>query len=260
MLHLGYNYSNIPKNTVSCVLGSDWALGCCCVLYQSKWEENMMSARSLLELLLSFPKTVYFNLKVFRFKTAIKLPVVISWKVKIRALAKGSVIVPQNCKTGSITIGFGGTSSMNVGTAEIDLSKGTVEFLGRAHFSRGVCLKNTGKLVIGDHFSANTNLRLTCAHEITIEDHAMLGWNVVIRDADGHYIIENGAPKANVGKIHIGKHVWLCSESHILKGVEIGNDCVVAYRSLVTSKFAGNNLMIAGMPAKVIKENINWQV
>lgn len=220
----------------------------------------MQRFRKSLDLFLSIPKTLYFNFKAFRFRVAIKMPVVISWRVKIRALARGSVIVPANCKTASIAIGFSGTTIMHIGKAEICLPKGgKIEFLGKAIFARGVCLKNTGRIVIGDRFVSNNNLRLTCAKEVIIEDGTMLGWNVVIRDSDGHCIIENGIRKEPRGTVHIGKRVWVCAECHILKNVEIGNNCVVAYRSLVTSKFTGDNLLIAGSPAKIIKENIDFE-
>lgn len=220
----------------------------------------MKNIKVFMHLLLSLPKTVYFNFKVFDFLTATKLPVFISWRVKIYSLARGTVIVPQNCKTGLIKIGFGGTSVMNIGSSAISLPKGgRLEFVGRAHFARGVCIKNSGNIIIGDYFSANNNLRLTCSNSVTIESQAMIGWNVVIRDSDGHYIIENGIQKEKIGKVFIGRHVWVCAEAHILKGAKIGNDSVVAYKSLVTSEFSGNNLLLAGTPAKIIKDNINWQ-
>ena len=57
----------------------------------------------------------------------------------------------------------------------------------------------------------------------------------------------------------IGNHVWVCTESHILKGTAIGNDCVVGYASLVSKGGSDNNVLWAGHPAKIIKQKVNWE-
>ena len=45
----------------------------------------------------------------------------------------------------------------------------------------------------------------------------------------------------------------------ILKGVRIGNNSVVAYRSLITKSFEADNLLIGGSPARIIQEHIDWE-
>ena len=43
-----------------------------------------------------------------------------------------------------------------------------------------------------------------------------------------------------------------------MKNTTIPNGCVVATRSIVTRNFEKENCIIAGSPAKVVKENISW--
>jgi acetyltransferase-like isoleucine patch superfamily enzyme len=43
----------------------------------------------------------------------------------------------------------------------------------------------------------------------------------------------------------------------ILKGVNIGNGAIVAAGAVVT-KDVPPNCMVAGVPAKIIKENVKW--
>ena len=43
-----------------------------------------------------------------------------------------------------------------------------------------------------------------------------------------------------------------------LKCAIIPNDCVVGTGAVVTKKFDKSNCVIAGVPAKVVKENISW--
>lgn len=55
----------------------------------------------------------------------------------------------------------------------------------------------------------------------------------------------------------IGNHVWLGLNTSILKGVRIGNNSAVGNGTILTKNVA-NNTIVAGNPARRIKENINW--
>ena len=87
----------------------------------------------------------------------------------------------------------------------------------------------------------------------------MLGWNVAIIDGDGQPIVIDGVTKPYFKPIEIGNHVWLCAESHVLKGAKLGDNCVLAYRSLLIKEIDGDNLLVGGSPAKIIDSNINWK-
>ncbi|HEY9752233.1 MAG TPA: hypothetical protein V6C46_04750, partial [Coleofasciculaceae cyanobacterium] len=52
--------------------------------------------------------------------------------------------------------------------------------------------------------------------------------------------------------------VWIASHVSILKGVSIPDNSIVATRSVVTKSFNMQNTLIGGVPAKVLKNNINW--
>jgi maltose O-acetyltransferase len=55
--------------------------------------------------------------------------------------------------------------------------------------------------------------------------------------------------------IVIKDNVWICMDSLILKGVTIGENSVVAARSVVTRDIPPNSLA-AGIPAKVVRKLI----
>ena len=57
--------------------------------------------------------------------------------------------------------------------------------------------------------------------------------------------------------ITIGDHVWVNSRCMILKNTTIGANSILAACALV-SKNIPENCVAAGIPAKVIKKNINW--
>ena len=120
---------------------------------------------------------------------------------------------------------------------------------------------SNGILNIGDNFATNKKCSLICEGIMIIGNDVLLGWKVNIRDSDGHIIydyitkIKNPIQK----NITIGNHVWIASYVDILKGTEIKDNYVIAYRSCVLSKFDKSNCIIGGYPAKVLRENINCE-
>ena len=56
-------------------------------------------------------------------------------------------------------------------------------------------------------------------------------------------------------EIVIGDNCWLGGHSTICPGVKLGNNVIVAAGSVVTKSF-GDNVIIGGNPAKIIRENI----
>jgi acetyltransferase-like isoleucine patch superfamily enzyme len=56
-----------------------------------------------------------------------------------------------------------------------------------------------------------------------------------------------------IGKVIIGKNVWVGNNVTILKNSEIGDNSIVATGAVVTGKFPAN-VIIGGIPAKIIKE------
>ena len=209
---------------------------------------------------ISLWKSLLFNLKSFGIN-GISFPVLISRKCRLDIHGKVKL---TNYRFNKVAIGFGGS----VGVVEnrysyFGISKGaTVIFKGKAGISSGNSIRvDSGVLVIGDKFSTNKNCFIACSKGIAIGDDVTLGWNVNIRDSDGHKVGELNDSQLDYGyaPVNIGNHVWVCSHSHVLKGTSIPDDSVVAYGSLTTKTFEKPNSLIGGSPAKVIKENIRWE-
>ena len=54
-------------------------------------------------------------------------------------------------------------------------------------------------------------------------------------------------------------HVWIGMGCLILKGAYIPEDCIVAAKSVVCSmKNVNKGSLLGGIPARILKENINW--
>lgn len=111
-----------------------------------------------------------------------------------------------------------------------------------------------GKLILHGGF-INENVQITAGDIVEIGKDATIGRDVVIRSYDGHSICEPGYKKSE--PIIIGEHVWIGQGATILKGVTIGDGAIVASGAIVT-KDVPAHAVVAGIPAKVVKENVKW--
>lgn len=94
---------------------------------------------------------------------------------------------------------------------------------------------------------------------ITIGRNVLIGGNCKIIDNDFHPLHankRNPQKVEDIGKrpIIIGDDCFIGANSIILKGTIIGRNCVIGAGSVVSGVFP-DNVIIAGNPARIIKEN-----
>ena len=136
----------------------------------------------------------------------------------------------------------------------------------RVSFNRGglVWIEDHGcEAIIGENTTfEDSHFAITEPYsKIQIGEDCMFAYDIDLRTGDSHSIIDSITnERINYAKdINIGNHVWIASHVSILKGVNISDNSVVATRAVVTKSFTENNILIGGMPAKKIKENIDWE-
>lgn len=232
--------------------------------------------KRVFKILVSFPKTLIFNLKVFPFQTAIKLPVIVHYHMRFGKLSRGCIELPPDTRIGMIKLGFGmgsegvffGSYPKNSGGGFLSIASGCkIRFNGVADFAAGVSirLENQGIIVFGDNFRANSYCFFSACKLIKFGDDCLCGWHVNIRDVDGHNIynkddIEFNNPLNLDREVIIGNHVWIASCVDILKGTHIASDCIVAYGTLLTgTEFDEEGTIIGGSPSKILKHHITWK-
>lgn len=219
----------------------------------------------LLEILLSIPKTVYFNFKVLPIRHAVLFPFVVSYHVKLVGINRTTFIVQgDKFPTASMRIGFGDsiTSRRESAKSLLHISGG-----GRIEVRKGLGLSQgcvisaqNGTVSLGERFRCNYSTTIDCSGaDITIGNDVVFGWNVTVKNNDGHYVIENNQTSLLAKKILIHDHVWICAFATLLKGVSVGKNSVVAYGSLLTRAENEEHVLYGGVPAKVLKERINWK-
>ncbi|MGD6850842.1 MAG: acyltransferase [Candidatus Bathyarchaeia archaeon] len=128
---------------------------------------------------------------------------------------------------------------------------------GATHTGRGVTVlvgKNAS-IELGNNLMINSNTTLVAAKGIKIGDNSGIGWGSEIIDSDFHPIVREGAVMA--APIEIGSHVFIGRHVMIMKGVRLGDGSVIAAGSVVTRSIP-ERCLAGGVPAKVIRENVEW--
>ncbi|HZJ87506.1 MAG TPA: sugar O-acetyltransferase [Erysipelothrix sp.] len=135
-----------------------------------------------------------------------------------------------------------------------DVYKKLINTKGSANFGMGLKFDYGIHITVGDNFYCNYDCVMLDVCKITFGDNCMLGPNVQIYTAS-HPLDETLRNSgAEFGKpITIGNSVWMGGGVIVYPGVTLGNNVVVSGGSVVTQSF-GDNVLIGGNPARVLKE------
>ena len=93
---------------------------------------------------------------------------------------------------------------------------------------------------------------------VTIGKDCMFAYNTTVYNTDSHSVFQNGKLINKAENLMVGNHVWICENAEILKNSTVPNGCVVAKNALVSGRFEEENVILAGVGAKVIKKDIVW--
>ncbi len=105
----------------------------------------------------------------------------------------------------------------------------------------------------------NAHIASTEHQSIRIGEDCMFANHVEIRNGDSHAIFE-GENRINPAQdVIIRNHVWLGNNVTVLKGVTLEEQLIVASGSVVTKSVLSRNVLIGGVPAKILKTDVTWK-
>ena len=131
----------------------------------------------------------------------------------------------------------------------------TLKINGRftMHGHSSIMVHKGATLEIGDNTYLNGG-SIDCSEGIYIGNDCAIADGVQIMDNSWHAV--NGASQKQ--EVRIGNKVWIATNALIMPGVTIGDGAIIAAGAVVT-KDVPARCMVAGVPAKVIKENVDWK-
>ncbi|MBR5993481.1 MAG: acyltransferase [Lachnospiraceae bacterium] len=215
-----------------------------------------------------YTKSVYVNFKLFDFKTALHMPIIVSNKVKCIGLRRGAVSFSEPIRRGMVKLGVkeGTTGIWHYDRCHgiIDFTGGNVVFGDNVSIARGFSLKcvSGGRLTIGRNFTANSYTTILCAEEITIGEGCLFAHHTFLNCGDGHKVVSTVTDEVTNKRkpVIIGNHVWVGAYSSILKGSSIADNSIVGFGSIVGKSFEEPNCVIAGpFPGRVVKRETTWK-
>ncbi len=128
-----------------------------------------------------------------------------------------------------------------------------------------------GKITIGDYCRIGIKTKINAVESIQIGNYVTMADNIIITDNNNHPIspefrkfMRMKLDKAGTNlwrhSVHspviIRDNVWIGTNVRIHKGVEVGENSIIAAGSIVT-KDVPSNCIAAGNPAKIVKTNID---
>lgn len=139
---------------------------------------------------------------------------------------------------------------------------GNIVFESSCWFGLGstIISEPKSRLEVGKNFINTAKLTISNRGYIKIGCDCLVSWNTWICDTDFHPItnMETGEKSNPNGCVFVGNHVWIASDSTLLKGAVIPNGCVVGYGSMINKEFSNCNCLLVGSPAIVKRNNVQW--
>ncbi|SET12772.1 Acetyltransferase (isoleucine patch superfamily) [Pseudobutyrivibrio sp. C4] len=122
------------------------------------------------------------------------------------------------------------------------------------YYGADILIFEGGILELGSNSFINSYCEIRCKKRIKVGKDCAIGRHFCALDSDFHKI--NGVEHAS--EIIIGNHVWIAQNVTILKGVKVGDGAIIGAGSIVT-KDVPSRCMVVGNPARIIKENVEWE-
>lgn len=120
---------------------------------------------------------------------------------------------------------------------------------------------DNNEISIGKHTSlcGKADLATIEGTKIIIGDNCLFSSGLHFRTGDSHSIINELGERINPSEdIIIGDHVWIGTRVTCLKGVHVAKDSVVAATTTLSKYYNEGNVVIAGVPGRIVKTGINW--
>lgn len=110
-------------------------------------------------------------------------------------------------------------------------------------------------VILEDGVLLNYGAAIYCEDKVVIKARSGLSFNAMIIDSDFHYV----SGQSSGSSVIVEEDAAIFAGVTVLKGVTIGRGAVLAAGALVT-KDVPPKTAVAGVPARVIRENVDFRI
>jgi acetyltransferase-like isoleucine patch superfamily enzyme len=151
---------------------------------------------------------------------------------------------------------------------KLEIGRDAVLRIGRwAWLGHGCKIRvHEGEVSIGAKTVIGQECTISAFQHVSIGRECIIADRVMLIDFD-HGVTEVERPIRLQGiykrDVDVGHNVWIGYGACILRGVSVGDNCVIGTSSVVTASF-GENAVIAGVPARLLRmreepQTLRWQ-
>lgn len=122
-----------------------------------------------------------------------------------------------------------------------------------------ICMGTKGKCRIGSNTRIIGATMYISYAGVNIGKDCLFSANISLRTHDAHHIFDRNTHKRiNVSQdVVIDNHVWVGEGALLLPGARIGEGSIVGARAVTSAQFE-DHVVIAGVPAKIIRKDVCW--
>ena len=125
-------------------------------------------------------------------------------------------------------------------------------------------------LIVGNHLHIHIGAQTTAIDcyilardkSVTIGKSCMISRGIEIRATDVHKVYDLASDK-RLNPAHadvvLGDHIWIAANVTVSKNVSIASGCIIAAGAFVNKPITTPNCMVAGSPAKIVRQNVRWE-
>ena len=120
-----------------------------------------------------------------------------------------------------------------------------------------------GSIVIGSRtkFLGQTHLAVIEGTSVTIGEDCLFSSDIQLRTGDSHSILDLQGCRINASEdIVVGDHVWVGTKAFLNKGARVAPHSIVGACALVTKAFEEPHCVLAGVPARIVKREVDWSI
>lgn len=184
-------------------------------------------------------------------KTKLKNEGKLLWKSKIKSYGENTIIFRKGGIIRNTTICIRGDHNVVEIGEDACINQGDIYI--EDHNNR-VMIGN------GTNLCGKIHLACTEGRSIYFGKDCLCSSEIVVRTGDSHSIVDMSGERINHAEdVVIGDHVWIGYRVLINKGTVIPENTIIGTGAVVTKSFEEPNTVLAGVPAKVVKKDVNWR-
>jgi len=195
----------------------------------------------------------FFSFNRFKVKRGNKIEIRTSFLKKCRIKVKGKnneIIFGDKCYLDRCTISIVGNNNKIILGDSVCMHE------------CGLCLENDGGTIfVGDKTLVCGPTHFSCIEgtKITVGADCLFSSDTLLRTGDSHSVLDMDGKRINPAKdICIGDRVWFGTRAMCMKGAALANDSILSAGAILTKAIETSNVVVAGVPAKIVKENVKW--